>query len=181
MKTVSVPTDWLNEITGRTVANAITYLSTLPSDHELNYWQDVGDDHGVEIRSELLCHRPYTEQAEVTDGIRPEDFTVDVVVKPMGGFAPVNTQGVRVTHKPTGISVTCDAARSQHMNRQQAFEKLRAILALRPERVLVADLPEGDVTYFNGRGDAVDGYTAERVWEILRSHGITAHAKKETP
>lgn len=69
-------------------------------------------------------------QAEVPDGIRPEDFTVDVVVKPMGGFAPVNTQGVRVTHKPTGISVTCDVARSQHTNRHQAFEKLRAILAL---------------------------------------------------
>lgn len=78
-------------------------------------------------------------QAEVTDGIRPEDFTVDVVVKPMGGFAPVNTQGVRVTHKPTGISVTCDAARSQHTNRQQAFEKLSAILALRPERVPMTD------------------------------------------
>lgn len=78
-------------------------------------------------------------QAEVTDGIRPEDFTVDVVVKPMGGFAPVNTQGVRVTHKPTGISVTCDVARSQHTNRQQAFEELRAILAMRPERVPMTD------------------------------------------
>lgn len=71
-------------------------------------------------------------QTKVTDGIRPEDFTVDVVVKPMGGFAPVNTQGVRVTHKPTGVSVTCDAARSQHMNRHQAFEKLSAILAQQP-------------------------------------------------
>lgn len=62
MKTESIPTDWLNEINGRTVANAIAYLSTLPPDHELNYWQSGGDDHGVEIRSELLCHRPYTEQ-----------------------------------------------------------------------------------------------------------------------
>lgn len=72
-------------------------------------------------------------QAEVTDGIRPEDFTVDVVVKPMGGFAPVNTQGVRVTHKPTGISVTCDVVRSQHANRNQAFEKLCTILSQQPD------------------------------------------------
>ena len=57
----------------------------------------------------------------------------------------------------------------------------RTILALHPERVPMTDLPEGDVTYFDGRGDAVDGYTAERVWEILRSHGITAQAKEETP
>ena len=60
MKTVSVPTDWLNEINGRSVADAIAYLSTLPSDHELTYWQSGGDDHGVEISSELTYQRPYT-------------------------------------------------------------------------------------------------------------------------
>ena len=62
MKTVSVPTDWLNEINGRTVANAIAYLSTLPPDHELSYWQSGGDDQGVEISSELTYQRPHTEQ-----------------------------------------------------------------------------------------------------------------------
>lgn len=62
MKTVSVPTDWLNEINGRTVADAIAYLSTLPPDNKLNYWQSNGDDHGVEISSELTYERPYTEQ-----------------------------------------------------------------------------------------------------------------------
>ena len=62
MKTVSVPTDWLNEIDGRSVADAIAYLRTLPSDHKLNYWQSNGDDHGVEISSELTYERPYTEQ-----------------------------------------------------------------------------------------------------------------------
>ena len=62
MKTISVPTDWLNEIDGRSVADAIAYLSTLPSDHKLNYWQSNGDDHGVEISSELTYERPYTEQ-----------------------------------------------------------------------------------------------------------------------
>lgn len=105
-------------------------------------------------------------QAEVTDGIRPEDFTVDVVVKPMGGFAPVNTQGVRVTHKPTGISVTCDAARSQHTNRQQAFEKLSAILALRPERVPMT----GEVK--------VTSYSEWRRGDVLR---ITRHGRDIGP
>ncbi len=62
MKTVSVPTDWLNEVNGRTVADAIAYLSTLPPDHELSYWQSGGDDHGVEISSELSYQRPHTEQ-----------------------------------------------------------------------------------------------------------------------
>ena len=62
MKTESVPTDWLNEINGLTVADAIVYLRTLPPDHALNYWQSSGDDQGVEISSNLTHHRSYTEQ-----------------------------------------------------------------------------------------------------------------------
>ena len=118
-------------------------------------------------------------QVEVTDGIRPEDFTVDVVVKPMGGFAQINTKGVRVTHKPTGISVTCDAARSQHANRNQAIEKLNAILAQRPERVPMTDereafescaLMEGSL--FKRRADDPDKYWDGNVqddWELWKA------------
>lgn len=135
-------------------------------------------------------------QAGVTDGIRPEDFTVDVVVKPMGGFAPVNTQGVRVTHNPTGISVTCDVARSQHTNRHQAFEKLRTILALHPDRVAAPmseiDIEADDSLRFVQRvleSDAPkeDRQSARDMVVGLRKrvrkahHGITTQAKKETP
>lgn len=115
------------------------------------------------LRAALSQQPAQAAQAEVTDGIRPEDFTVDVVVKPMGGFAPVNTQGVRVTHKPTGISVTCDAARSQHTNRHQAFEKLSAILAtptaqahpaeVTDEQILEVAEPFGAFEYGDAQGD----------------------------
>lgn len=119
-------------------------------------------------------------QAEVTDSIRPEDFTVDVVVKPMGGFAPVNTQGVRVTHKPTGISVTCDVARSQHTNRHQAFEKLSTILALRPAAVPMTD-EQRRLAFLASR--AGHGHTAFMlgISAAEAHHGINAQAKKETP
>ena len=103
----------------------------------VEWWQDyiraeLGRAHDFYQSQITTPQSAQATQAEVTDGIRPEDFTVDVVVKSMGGFAQINTKGVRVTHKPTGISVTCDAARSQHANRQQAFEKLSAILAQQP-------------------------------------------------
>jgi len=62
MKTIQVPTDWLREIDGMTVADAVAYLQTLPQDHTLSYWQSAGDDHGVEISSELEYKRPYTEE-----------------------------------------------------------------------------------------------------------------------
>lgn len=142
------------------------------------------------------------QQAEVTDDIRPEDFTVDVVVKPMGGFAPVNTQGVRVTHNPTGISVTCDVARSQHTNRHQAFEKLRTILALRPaavpmtgaaltERARIVDLIEGRACMHSGPhrltlelnqlAEVIKSGLGWLEYERYKHHGITTQAKKETP
>lgn len=141
----------------------------------------------------ILALRP--QAVPMTDGIRPEDFTVDVVVKPMGGFAPVNTHGVRVTHKPTGVSVTCDAARSQHANRQQAFEKLSAILALRPERAPMTGEQWTDVLGSAGP-DMLDlakrwadnkihvyqvVHQAEKIVKAAVLRGITAQIKKETP
>lgn len=123
-------------------------------------------------------------QAEVTDGIRPEDFTVDVVVKSMGGFAQINTKGVRVTHKPTGISVTCDVARSQHANRNQAIETLRAILATRPAAVPMTDDEATAMIRETVRGNAIrrGGSTSLQIVRATEAYyGITAQAKKETP
>ena len=69
--------------------------------------------------------------------LNPEDVVVDVVLKQLGGFAPVTTHGVRVTHKPSCTSVVVDSERSQHRNRQLALEALRAIThhQARPEPV----------------------------------------------
>lgn len=157
----------------------------------VEWWQDyiraeLGRAHDF-YQSQIATPQPaQATQAEVADGIRPEDFTVDVVVKPMGGFAPVNTQGVRVTHKPTGISVTCDAARSQHTNRHQAFEKLSAILALRPERVPMTHASR-DVIMATRTANAdadewPEPWAYQRGWNDAEAHhGITAQAKKETP
>ena len=60
--------------------------------------------------------------------LNPEDVAVDVVLKQLGGFAPVTTHGVRVTHKPSRVSVVVDSERSQHRNRQLALEALRATI-----------------------------------------------------
>lgn len=64
--------------------------------------------------------------------LNPEDIVVDVVLKQLGGFAPVTTHGVRVTHKPSRVSVVVDSERSQHQNRQLALEALRAIIRRNP-------------------------------------------------
>lgn len=61
MKTITLRTDWLDQVCGLTVAGAIEYLSTLDPNHKLNAFMDGGDTHGVELRSELYFERPYTE------------------------------------------------------------------------------------------------------------------------
>lgn len=62
MKTVSINIDWLNNIDGMTVEQAVAHLQTMPSNYILNYWQSSGDDQGVEITSDLIYKRPYTEE-----------------------------------------------------------------------------------------------------------------------
>ena len=42
--------------------------------------------------------------------------------------------GVRLTHKPTGIVVTCTEERSQHMNKKRALARLHARLAALEEQ-----------------------------------------------
>ena len=61
MKEISVPSDWLNEIGGMTVADAIVYLKNLPQDHKLSWWME-GDTHGCDVGCELVFERPYTDE-----------------------------------------------------------------------------------------------------------------------
>ena len=155
----------------------------------VEWWQDyiraeLGRAHDF-YQSQIAIQQPaQATQAEVTDGIRPEDFTVDVVVKSMGGFAQINTKGVRVTHKQTGISVMCDVARSQHANRNQAIETLRAILALRHAQVPMTDEEATAMIRETVRGNTIrrEGSTSLQIVRATEAYyGITAQAKKGTP
>ena len=61
--------------------------------------------------------------------LTPTDLNVSTWSrKPKSSWVITQDNGIRVSHKPTGIAVKCDKHRSQHKNKQVCIDAIRYLL-----------------------------------------------------
>ena len=99
------------------------------------------------------------EAEDVDIHIDPNELQIDVYRSSGPGGQSVNTtdSAVRVTHKPTGLVVTCQDEKSQHKNKAQALRVLRARLLDQKQQ------EEADARSADRRNQVRSGDRSERI------------------
>ena len=104
--------------------------------------------------------------------IRDEDIRVDTYRSSGAGGQHINktSSAIRITHFPTGIVVTCQNERSQHMNKDKAMQMLKAKLYMLKQEENAEKLSDirGDVKEI-GWGNQIRSYVMQP-YTMVKDH-----------
>ena len=120
------------------------------------------------------------EADEIDIEINPNDLEIDVYRSSGPGGQSVNTtdSAVRMTHRPTGIVVTCQDEKSQLQNKEKALRILRSRLLQAAEEAREAELSSARKSQLKsgGRSDKIRTYNYKDNRVTDHRIGLTVHS-----